>query len=168
MHKTFSQYLYEQKFKMIEFDKDSKESDEESKSSEDTDDNKIKDDDTSEKNKDSKDDKSSDDNDTIDDNSSKDKDDKDKKKENPDKQGVLRKIQYAHLIYKRQDVDGTYTELWSYDINKGIKDEFNIRNAILNGTDIDHKTGSSPDNIQRYELWTSNNRQFMQITGLPN
>jgi hypothetical protein len=155
MHKTFSQYLYEQKFKMIEFDKDSKENDEESK---DSNDKEVKDlkNDASEKEKDSNDEKSSND-----------KDDK-KKKENPDKQGVLRKIQNAHLIYKRQDVDGTYTELWTYDIQKGVKDEFNIRNAILNGTDIDHKTGSSPDNIQRYELWTSNNRQFMQITGLPN
>jgi hypothetical protein len=155
MHKTFSQYLYEQKFKMIEFDKDSKENDEESK---DSNDKEVKDlkNDTSENEKDSNDEKSSND-----------KDDK-KKKENPDKQGVLRKIQNAHLIYKRQDVDGTYTELWTYDIQKGVKDEFNIRNAILNGTDIDHKTGSSPDNIQRYELWTSNNRQFMQITGLPN
>jgi len=155
MHKTFSQYLYEQKFKMIEFDKDSKENDEESK---DSNDKEVKDlkNDASEKEKDSNDEKSSND-----------KDDN-KKKENPDKQGVLRKIQNAHLIYKRQDVDSTYTELWTYDIQKGVKDEFNIRNAILNGTDIDHKTGSSPDNIQRYELWTSNNRQFMQITGLPN
>jgi hypothetical protein len=155
MHKTFSQYLYEQKFKLIEFDKDSKKSDEKTKDSDEKD---VKD----VKNK-----TSSDDNKDTDGKSSKDKDDK-KEKENPDKQGVLRKIQNAHLIYKRQDVDGTYTELWTYDINKGIKDEFNIRNAILNGTDIDHKTGSSPDNIQRYELWTSNNRQFMQITGLPN
>jgi len=158
MRKTFSQYLYEQKFKMIEFDKDSKENDEESKNS---DDKEVKDlnKDTSDNDKDSHDEKSSNDKD--------DKHDKEKK-ENPDKQGVLRKIQYAHLIYKRQDVDGTYTELWTYDIQKGVKDEFNIRNAILNGTDIDHKTGSSPDNVQRYELWTSNNRQFMQITGLPN
>jgi len=137
MHTTFSQYLYEQKFKLIEFDKDSKKSDEKSTNSDD------------------KEEKSSDDK-------------KEDKKENPDKQGVIRNIKNAHLIYKRQDVDGTYIELWAYDIQKGLQDEFNIRNAILNGTDIDHKTGSSPDNVQRYELWTSNNRQFMQITGLPN
>lgn len=155
MHTTFSQYLYEQKFKMIEFDKDSKKSDEKSTNSEEKEEKDIKKDDISS----DKDEKSSDDN----------KDDKKKnKKENPDKQGVIRNIKNAHLIYKRQDVDGTYTELWAYDIAKGLKDEFNVRNAILNGTDIDHKTGSSPDNIQRYELWTSNNRQFMQITGLPN
>lgn len=154
MHKTFSQYLYEQKFKLIEFDKDSEKSDEKS----------INSDDKDEKNN-QPDEKSNDDGDNK--KSSDDKKD-DKKKENPDKQGVLRKIQNAHLIYKRQDVDGTYTELWTYDIQKGVKDEFNIRNAILNGTDIDHKTGSSPDNVQRYELWTSGPRQFMQITGLPN
>lgn len=136
---------------MIEFDKDSEKSDEKSTNS----DEDIEKDTKKEDSSDDKKDKSSDDK-------------KKDKKENPDKQGVLRKIQNAHLIYKRQDVDGTYTELWTYDINKGVKDEFNIRNAILNGTDIDHKTGSSPDNIQRYELWTSNDRQFMQITGLPN
>lgn len=151
MHTTFSQYLYEQKFKLIEFDKDSKKSDEKSTNSDDKEENDIKKDDiTSDKDEKSSDDK------------------KEDKKENPDKQGVIRNIKNAHLIYKRQDVDGTYIELWAYDINKGLKDEFNIRNAILNGTDIDHKTGSSPDNVQRYELWTSNNRQFMQITGLPN
>lgn len=151
MHTTFSQYLYEQKFKLIEFDKDSKKSDEKSTNSDDKEENDIKKDDiTSDKDEKSSDDK------------------KEDKKENPDKQGVIRNIKNAHLIYKRQDVDGTYIELWAYDIQKGLKDEFNIRNAILNGTDIDHKTGSSPDNVQRYELWTSNNRQFMQITGLPN
>lgn len=151
MHTTFSQYLYEQKFKLIEFDKDSKKSDDKSTNSDDKEEKDIKKDDiTSDKDEKSSDDK------------------KEDKKENPDKQGVIRNIKNAHLIYKRQDVDGTYIELWAYDINKGLKDEFNIRNAILNGTDIDHKTGSSPDNVQRYELWTSNNRQFMQITGLPN
>lgn len=151
MHTTFSQYLYEQKFKLIEFDKDSKKSDEKSTNSDDKEEKDIKKDDiTSDKDEKSSDDK------------------KEDKKENPDKQGVIRNIKNAHLIYKRQDVDGTYIELWAYDIHKGLKDEFNIRNAILNGTDIDHKTGSSPDNVQRYELWTSNNRQFMQITGLPN
>ena len=151
MHTTFSQYLYEQKFKLIEFDKDSKKSDEKSTNSDDKEEKDInKDDITSDKDEKSSDDK------------------KEDKKENPDKQGVIRNIKNAHLIYKRQDVDGTYIELWAYDIQKGLKDEFNIRNAILNGTDIDHKTGSSPDNVQRYELWTSNNRQFMQITGLPN
>jgi hypothetical protein len=156
MHKTFSQYLYEQKFKLIEFDKDSKKSDEKSINSDNKDEKDIKQD---EKTTDEGDDKKSSDDK---------KDDEKNKKENPDKQGVLRKIQNAHLIYKRQDIDGTYTELWAYDIQKGLKDEFNIRNAILNGTDIDHKTGSSPDNVQRYELWTSVPRQFMQITGLPN
>ena len=160
MHKTFSQYLYEQKFKLIEFDKDSKKSAEKSTNSDDVDEQDVKNDDTSsEKDKKSSDENSSD---------NKKDDNEEDKKENPDKQGVIRNIKHAHLIYKRQDVDGTYTELWAYDIAKGLKDEFNIRNAILNGTDIDHKTGSSPDNVQRYELWTSGPRQFMQITGLPN
>ena len=93
---------------------------------------------------------------------------KHKKKENPDKQGIIRTIKNAHLIYKRQDGDGTYVELWVYNISKGYKDEYHIRNAILDGTDIETKTGSSPDNKQKFELWTIGERQFIQVTGLPN
>jgi hypothetical protein len=97
-----------------------------------------------------------------------DNDKDDKKSENPDKQGIIRTIKNAHLIYKRQDGDGTYVELWVYNISKGIKDEYKIRNAILDGTDIEAKTGSSPDNKQKFELWTIGERQFIQVTGLPN
>jgi hypothetical protein len=91
-----------------------------------------------------------------------------KKSEDPDKQGIIRTIKNAHLIYKRQDGDGSYVELWVYNISKGYKDEYKIRNAILDGTDIDTKSGSSPDNKQKFELWTIGERQFIQVTGLPN
>jgi hypothetical protein len=98
----------------------------------------------------------------------KDKHNQDHKKEDDDKQGIIRTIKNAHLLYKRQDGDGTYVELWVYNISKGIHDEFKIRNAILDGTDIETKTGASPDNKQKFELWTIGERQFIQITGLPN
>jgi hypothetical protein len=94
--------------------------------------------------------------------------DKQESKEDPDKQGLIRTIKGAHLIYKRQESDGTYGELWIYKIDKGMKDEYKIRNAILNGTDIDQKSGQSSDEKQHYELWTSNNRQLMKIYGLVN
>jgi hypothetical protein len=72
------------------------------------------------------------------------------------------------LIYKRQEGDGTYSELWIYAVEKAVKDEFSVRDAILNGTDIDPKTGTSEDGTQYFEIWTSNDRQMMKIYRLPN
>ncbi len=95
-----------------------------------------------------------------------DKEGEDKKDANRD--GLIRYVKNAHLVYKRKDVDGTYTELWQYKISKNFKDEFYIRNAILAGTDIDQKTGASVDHKQSFELWTNNNMQVMKIIGLPN
>ena len=94
--------------------------------------------------------------------------DQQESKEDPDKQGLIRTVKGAHLIYKRQESDGTYGELWIYKIDKGMKDEYKIRNAILNGTDIDQKSGQSKDERQHYELWTSNDRQMMKVYGLVN
>ena len=88
--------------------------------------------------------------------------------EDDNRQGIIRTIKGAHLLYKRKDTDGTYTELWTYDIGKNLKDEYNIRAMILNGTDINHKTGASDDGNQFFELWTSGDRQFMEIKGLEN
>jgi hypothetical protein len=115
------------------------------------------------KNVDSKDD--------SDHNKDSDKDDtKDKKtkKEDPNKQGLIRRIPKAHLVYKRKISDGTFEELWMYNIEKGIKDELDIRSAILSGTDVDPKIGASQGGKQRYILWTSNNVQMLQVSGLPS
>lgn len=88
--------------------------------------------------------------------------------ENSDRQGLIRTVKGAHLIYKRKEPDGTFSELWIYEIQKGLRDEFETRQAILDGTDIDQKTGQSKDEKQYYELWTSNDRQMMKIYGLVN
>jgi hypothetical protein len=88
--------------------------------------------------------------------------------ENPDKQGMIRKIPNAHLISKRTNDSGTFTELWMYEIRKGIRDEFDIRDNILAGTDIPPNSTSSPDGSQTYTLWTAGNMQLIQINGLPN
>lgn len=88
--------------------------------------------------------------------------------ENPDKQGMIRKIPNAHLVYKRADETGTFTELWMYEIKKGMRDEFNVRDNILAGTDIPPRQTSSPDGSQSYDMWTAGNMQLIQISGLPN
>src|SRR5574343_613042 len=84
---------------------------------------------------------------------------------NPDKAGLIRKIKGAHLVYKRQMPDDTYEELWMYNIAKGIKDEQDIRSAILAGTDINEKNGNSQSGKQKFDLWTNNNVQLLHITG---
>lgn len=163
--RKFSDYLYERKFKLIDFNDKNEEAEEEVKPGENQD--KLTD-------KDDTDDKERDDHDRH--NREHDGEhkhhkhhkEKKEKKEDPDRQGVIRTIKNAHLIYKRMDSDGTFSELWMYDISKGSKDEFDIRNAILDGTDIDQKTGASDDNKQKYTLWTNNTRQMMHITGLAN
>lgn len=113
-------------------------------------------------------DTASDENNSDKDQSENSSDEKTDEKENPDKQGLIRTIKGAHLIYKRKNGDGTFSELWIYSIHKGLKDEFAIRNAILDGTDIDQKTGQSKDEKQTYDLWTCNDRQMMKISGLTN
>lgn len=163
MKLRFEQYLSEAKFKLIDFSKQNGDEDQSDDSTED----KLP-------NIDNDPNKHLDTNIPDDANSDNDSDESDYSNEededegDPDRQGVIRTIKDAHLIYKRKDGDGTFTELWEYDISKGTRDEFRVRTAILNGTDIDHKTSTSPDNKQQYTLWTSNTRQMMQIIGLPN
>lgn len=85
----------------------------------------------------------------------------------PDKQGVIRTVSQAHLIYKRQTDDGSYTELWIYSMGS-MKDELKTRKAILAGTDIEAGTTTSPDGTQEYTTWAAGNAELIQITGLPN
>lgn len=87
--------------------------------------------------------------------------------DDPNRQGVIRHVDKAHLVYKRQTGDGTFDELWVYNISSDMKDELKIRRNILSGTDIPaHKT-SSPDGTQSYTLTTLGNGQIVHITGLP-
>ncbi len=88
--------------------------------------------------------------------------------DDPDKQGLIRTIPNAHLVYKRQGEDSTYEELWMYEIKKGMRDEYDIRNDILAGTDIPPKGTKSPDGSQSYDMWTAGDMQLLQIVGLPN
>jgi hypothetical protein len=92
----------------------------------------------------------------------------DEENENPNRQGMIRKVDDAHLVYKRQTESGGYEELWIYKTGDANRSELDIRHDILAGTDIDPSKTQSEDGSQQYELWTSGNVQFIYISGLPN
>jgi hypothetical protein len=88
--------------------------------------------------------------------------------EDPDFQGVIRTVTGACLVYKRKGEEGTFEELWIYNIGKNMRNEMKIRRSILAGTDIQPNDVSSQDGTQRAESTTIGNVQYLRITGLPN
>lgn len=89
--------------------------------------------------------------------------------EDPDKQGDIRTVPNAHLVYKRQVADGTFEELWFYNSDKDAsRSDEDIKKDILSGTDIDATKLSSEDGTQQYTIWTIGNGQMIQIIGLAN
>lgn len=86
--------------------------------------------------------------------------------EDPDRQGLIRTVNKAHMIYKRKTDDGTYDEMWMYNVSN-LRDNISVRKAILAGTDIPPNRSQSPDGSQSYELWTAGNAEMMLIKGLP-
>lgn len=87
--------------------------------------------------------------------------------EDPDRQGVIRAIKRAHLVYKRESDGGGFEELWVYNIGT-MKDEMKTRKAILAGTDIPPGKTTSPDGTQTYNIWSTGNAEMISIKGLPN
>lgn len=87
--------------------------------------------------------------------------------EDPNRQGLIRTVKGAHLVYKREVEDGTYAELWQYGIST-LRDEINIRKAILAGTDIPVNKAQSPDGSQSFETWAAGNAELLLVTGLPS
>ena len=88
--------------------------------------------------------------------------------EDPNRQGLIRRVPGAHLVYKRKEEDGTYNELWVYKIQKDIRDDSKVRQQILASTDIPIERMQSDDGTQQYDLWTVGDVQMMNIVGLPN
>lgn len=82
--------------------------------------------------------------------------------------GTIRTIKGAHLVYKRQNGDGTFSELWIYNIGEHINDSITVKKAIVAGTDIPEDKLRSEDGSQSYELTTLGNAQMLKINGLPN
>lgn len=88
--------------------------------------------------------------------------------DNPDRQGLIRVVPNAHLVYKRADEDGTFEELWIYNTGEDFSLELETRRAILAGTDIEMNRMRSEDGAQQYDLWSAGNAQLLHITGLPS
>lgn len=86
----------------------------------------------------------------------------------PDRAGIIRTVDNAHLVFKRQSEDGSYEELWIYNLHDSTNDELKIRRAVLSGTDIPPKKTKSADGAQKYTITTLGNAQMMKIVGLPN
>lgn len=87
--------------------------------------------------------------------------------DNAENQGLLRYVKGAHLVYKRPDSDGTFSELWMFPVKSP-----NIKDDIIAGTDIDIETGTGDDvdgnTPQKYASWVVGGVQMIKITGLPN
>ena len=87
--------------------------------------------------------------------------------EDPDKQGLIRTVKNAHLVYKRETDEGTFDELWVYNVTD-LRGELDIKKAILAGTDIPINKLRSPDGSQTYEIWSAGNAEMILIKGLPS
>lgn len=85
----------------------------------------------------------------------------------PNRQGLIRTVKDAHLVYKRESEDGTFEELWLYN-STALQDEMQIKKAILAGTDIPTNKTQSPDGTQTYEIWAVGNGAMMLIKGIPS
>lgn len=85
--------------------------------------------------------------------------------------GLIRHVPGAHLVYKRADEFGTYTELWAYNVDpngKGARQAQDLRNAILSGTDIPRGSMKSADGQQVAKVFSRGNAELLHITGLVN
>jgi hypothetical protein len=87
--------------------------------------------------------------------------------QDPDKQGLIRRVPGAHLVYKRKGEDGMYEELWIYNVSK-MQQQLDTRKAILAGTDIEPRKQTSEDGKQTCKSWTVGNAELLHIEGLQN
>ena len=86
----------------------------------------------------------------------------------PNKQGLIRTVRGAHLVYKRKNEEGTFDELWVFGTGEDMKNTLAVRRAILAGTDIPPRSTKSLNGNQSYTLTSMGNGQILHITGLPN
>lgn len=85
----------------------------------------------------------------------------------PNRQGIIRVVPNAHLVYKREQPDGFYEEMWIYNIDPHLN-PVELKNAILADTDIPTNATQSEDGSQSYSIWTCGNAQMLKVTGIPN
>jgi hypothetical protein len=91
-----------------------------------------------------------------------------KQQNNDNLKGLIRSVAGANLVFKKEEPDGNYNELWIYNVGDDSFKESKIRKAILAGTDIDPYSMSSGDEKQKAQTYTLGNVQFLEISGLPN
>lgn len=88
--------------------------------------------------------------------------------QDPNGQGIIRTVNKAHLVFKRQMEDGKFEELWVYNLGDTMNDALSVRREILSGTDIPRGHTRSEDGNQTYTLHTMGNAQLLHVTGLAN
>lgn len=86
--------------------------------------------------------------------------------EDPNRAGVIRYVKGAHLVYKREQEDGTYEEMWIFNSGE-FKKDMNVKKAILAGTDIPVNATASADGAQEMTMWSAGNADIVLIKGLP-
>ena len=86
----------------------------------------------------------------------------------PNRQGLIRTVKGAHLVYKKKNEEGTFDELWVFSTGNDMKDTLQVRRAILAGTDIPPRALKSENGQQSYTLTSLGNGQILNIKGLPN
>lgn len=87
---------------------------------------------------------------------------------NPNRQGLIRTVSGAHLVYKRRNEEGTFDELWVFGTGNEMEETLKVRRNILAGTDIPPRATKSQNGAQSYTLKTLGNGQLLHIKGLPN
>jgi hypothetical protein len=92
-------------------------------------------------------------------------------KEDPNFQGVIRTVKGACLVYKRQNAENTFDELWIFNVGKDMKTEYQVKKAILAGTDINPQSGESDSNTedskQSMDSYSVGNVSFLELNNLP-
>lgn len=98
--------------------------------------------------------------------------DDDAKQGDPDRQGSIRTVPDAHLVYKRKNENNLYDELWIYKQNQHDTWTMKTYDAILAGSDIPKGASTSEDNTQSVERWEVGDPKdtlvFVNIIGLAN
>jgi hypothetical protein len=96
--------------------------------------------------------------------------DEEQEQGDPDRQGDIRTVPEAHLVYKRKNENNLYDELWIFKLNQHDTWTMKTYDAILAGTDIPKGSTSSGDGSQTVERWEvgdpKNTLVFVNIKGL--
>lgn len=87
-----------------------------------------------------------------------------------DRDGEIRVVPRAHLVYKRKQDANKFTELWIYKHDNLAKQSDLVYAAILAATDIPVRAKSSPDGEQTVKTWRigkpTDTLVFVELNGL--